>query len=62
MKITLEVTITGLEGWSVDWSDTEGVKMELSNLEAEGKFKLADGLGLGHRNVEVEATLDRSGN
>jgi len=62
MRITLEIEITGIEGWSVDWSDKEGVGMELDNLEREAEFHLAERLGLLRGNIHAEATLDRSGN
>jgi hypothetical protein len=59
MKITLEVTVTGLEGWDMDWSDDEGVKMELVNVEEEVRHAIADRVGINLENLEVEAKFDR---
>jgi hypothetical protein len=58
MKIFLEVTISGIEKWDTDWHDAENVKMELANIEDEARHAIGERLGLGYRNVEVEATLE----
>ena len=61
MKITLEVTVTGLEGWDMDWYDVEGVKMELVNVEEEVRHAIADRVGIAPGNLQVEARFE-SGN
>jgi len=61
MKITLEVTITGLDGWDAEWDNKEGVQMVLADVEAQARHAIADNFGILLREVEVEANFD-SGN
>lgn len=58
MKIRLEVTVTGLEGWDIDWSDDEGVRMELVNVEEEVRHAIADRVGITLGNLQVEAKFE----
>lgn len=42
----------------MDWSDDEGVRMELFNMEDEVRHAIVDRLGVELENVEVDATLE----
>ncbi len=57
MKITLEITITGLNKWDMDWSDKEGVVFEMENLAQEARFHLATCLGIGFNDMDADATF-----
>lgn len=59
MGIEVSVSITGIEGWDMDWSDSEGVKMELVNIEEEIRHAIADRLGIPVGNVGAEAVMER---
>lgn len=61
MKITLEVTITGLDGWDAEWDNKEGVQMVLAGVETQARHAIADNFGILLHEVKVEANFD-SGN
>jgi hypothetical protein len=61
MKITLEVTITGLDGWDVDWSNDALVKVTMADVAKDARQGIMDAFGIPYTDVEVQAEFE-SGN
>jgi hypothetical protein len=59
MKITLEVTITDLESWDVDWKDDNTAQLEAERLENDARVALANGIGVFFGDIEVVAKFSR---
>jgi len=57
MKITLEVTVTGIEGWDVDWSDEATVRVTLADVAKDAREGIMHAFQIPAMDVEVHAQL-----
>jgi hypothetical protein len=61
MKITLEITVTGLEAWDVNWSNEAVLKATMADVAKDARQGIVDAFGIPAMDVEVHAEFS-SGN
>lgn len=61
MKIELNITIDGLEGWNVDWANVNEVAVVVADVGREARRAMAQRLGILLRDVDAKAEFKSDG-
>lgn len=56
-KIKIEIEVTGLEGWDVDWDNPDICILEVNELRKSIPHVLSRGLGIHHDDIRTKVTL-----